>query len=192
MKWATPILFVAFHVPTAAAQEPGSGPARSGVEEIYIARTLVQSRLASLTPECAQERVGFAGATVEQQFTLHSVTTRSDDGLLTNTKQNTIGHAHGCLGPSGDPLKINFFLEGTIGAIPFKAIGDCRWAMPDQPEPGIRFLSCFLPLGDLPEGYVSGYLTSSSISSRQAVGEVSDPFGYLQSSIATIRLWRRR
>lgn len=190
MTWATLIVLVTFCV-LAAAQEPNSGPTGIGVEEVYIARTLVQSRVTP-TPDCAQEKVSFAGVTVEQQFTLHSVTTRSNDGLLTNAKENTIGNAHGCVGPSGDPLTLNFYLEGVIGAIPFKAIGDCRWAMEDHPELGIRFLSCFLQLRDLPEGYVSGYLTSSTISSRQAVGEASDPFGYLQSSIATIRLWRRR
>jgi hypothetical protein len=191
MRWATLIILVTFCVLTAAAQEASTGRAGSRVEEIYIARSVVQSRVTP-TPYCAQESVGFTGVTVEQQFTFHSVTTRSDDGLLTNAKQNAIGHAHGCVGPSGDPLALNFYLEGALGAISFKAIGGCRLAMEDHPEPGIRFLSCFLQLRDLPEGYVSGYLTSSSISSRQPVGEASDPFGYLQSSIATIRLWRHR
>lgn len=191
MKSATMIVLFTLCAPAATAQQPSSGPTGIGVEEIYIARTVVQSRVTP-TPECAQDKVGFAGATVEQQFTLHSVTTGSKNGLLTNAKENTIGSAHGCVGPSGNPLAINFYLEGVIGPIRFKATGDCRWAMPDHPEPGIRFLSCFLPLRDLPEGYVSGYLTSSSISSLQGVGETSDPSGYLQSSIATIRLWKRR
>jgi hypothetical protein len=176
-------------IPAAAAQQPASASA-TGVEEIYIARSIVQSRLTP-TPYCAQEHVGFVGATVEQEFTFHSVTTRSSDGLLTNPKQNTIGNAHGCVGPSGDPVVLNFYLEGAVGATHFKAIGGCRWGM-ENPESGIRFLNCLLPLQDLPEGYVGGYLTSNSITSRQPVGEASEPFGYLQSSIATIRLWRRR
>lgn len=49
------------------------------VEDIYVARSL---RLSRLTPTayCAQERVGFAGSTAEDQYTFHSTATRASDG----------------------------------------------------------------------------------------------------------------
>jgi len=49
---------------------------------------------------------------------------------------------------------------------------------------------CYLELRDLPTGYVGGQLTTNTVVSRQGIGESSDPPGYVQPSIATIRLWR--
>ena len=42
-----------------------------------------------------------------------------------------------------------------------------------------------------PVGYVGGQLTTNTVLSRSVVGLVSDPEGYTQPSIVTIRLWKR-
>ena len=45
---------------------------------------------------------------------------------------------------------------------------------------------------NLPDAYMGGQLTTNTIGSQNALGAVTDPPGYVQSSIATIRLWKRR
>jgi hypothetical protein len=57
---------------------------------------------------------------------------------------------------------------------------------------GLRVQRCFLELSDLPSGYVGGQLTSNTINSRKNLRDKSDPPGYTQASIATVRLWKRR
>ena len=70
--------------------------------------------------------------------------------------------------------------------------GRCGPIANDFPEPGISSNRCFLILSNLTPPYAAGVLTTNSIASRQPIGEQSDPPGYVQPSIATIRLWRRR
>jgi len=65
-------------------------------------------------------------------------------------------------------------------------------AKKDFPEPGLSVFRCFLEIQNLPEGYVGGQLTTNTVVSRRSIGEVSDPPGYIQPSIATIRLWKKR
>jgi len=161
------------------------------VEDIYIARSLRQSRGAP-TAYCAEQRVGFGGSTFEDQYTFQSTTTRPSDGLLTNANVGTIGRLHACLGSTADPLTSNFYAEGVLGGASFTGSGECRAARQDYPEPGVTVYRCFLELRGLPSGYVGGQLTTNTVVSRQAIGEASDPPGYVQPSIATVRLWRRR
>jgi hypothetical protein len=68
----------------------------------------------------------------------------------------------------------------------------CCSIVSDYPEPGITSVRCFLILSNLPFPYVAGVLTTNSVTSRQPVGAESNPPGYVQPSIATIRLWRKR
>ena len=71
-----------------------------------------------------------------------------------------------------------------------------RFARPtvksDFPEPGIRVVHCFMNLSGFADPCVGGLLTSNTILSRKVLGAESDPPGYVQPSIATIRLWKRR
>jgi hypothetical protein len=88
---------------------------------------------------------------------------------------------------------VSFYGGGALGAVTFTGRGECRYVKQDYPEPGIAVLRCFLELSDLPKEYVGGLLTTNSItSSKNLLGEKTDPPGYTQSSIATVRLWRRR
>ena len=187
----TILILVSTYLGLGAAAQPVPTEPGGGHEQIYVARSLRLSRTEP-TSYCAPERTGFPGATYEDRYTFHSVATRASDGLVTSANAGTIGRLHACVGATLDPLIRNFYAEGNIGKVSLKAIGDCRATRPDFPEAGITLSSCSFRLVDLPEGYVGGHLTTSTIRSRQDIGEESEPAGYVQPSIATIRLWKRR
>jgi len=163
----------------------------SAIEDIYVARSL---RLSRVTPTayCTPEKIGVATATAEDQYTFHSTTTRSSDGLMINANVATIGRLHACFGSTADPLTSNFYAEGALGGVSFTGRGECRTAKQDYPEPGLTVYRCFLELRDLPREYLGGQLTTNTVVSRQSIGELSDPPGYVQPSIATVRLWKKR
>jgi hypothetical protein len=75
--------------------------------------------------------------------------------------------------------------------VSFTGIGDCRTLKPDFPESGITVYRCYLELRNLSNGYVSGLLTTNTVISSELLGSQSQPPGYMQASIATVRLWRR-
>ncbi len=165
--------------------------AADSVEDIYVARSLRLSRV-SPTAYCAHERTGFENAGFEDHYNFQSASIRVSDGAITNANVSTIGTLHACFGPTADPLTSNFFAEGVLGPVSFTGRGECRMAKKDFPEPGLSVFRCFLEIQNLPEGYVGGQLTTNTVVSRRSIGEVSDPPGYIQPSIATIRLWKKR
>jgi hypothetical protein len=170
---------------------PSDSASSSPVEDIYIARSLRESRIAP-TEFCSQTRTGFGSATVEDQYTFRSTATRPADGLMVDANVTTIGRLHACFGSTGDPATANFYAEGVLGGVPFTGTGECRALKRDYPETGITGYRCLLELRDLPKAYIGGQLTTNTVVSRNAIGERSDPPGYIQSSIATVRLWKRR
>jgi hypothetical protein len=176
-----------------AASQPAAQRAKAvpGVEDIYVARSLRLSRVAP-TAFCAEQQVGFGSATFEDDHTFLAITIAADDGRLTSVKGKQIGRIHTCLGATADPMVINFFGRGNLGPTSFTGHGDCRANRVDTPEPGVTAYRCFLELADLPAGYIGGQLTTNTITSRAVTGEVSDPSGYVQPSIATVRLWKKR
>ena len=103
----------------------------------------------------------------------------------------TIGDIHACFGPTPVPAVLNFYGEGVLGGVTFKGSGECR-TRADWPEKGLLVLMCFLDLSGLPDRYIGGLLTTNSLNSLKTLGTETDPGGYTQASIATIRLWRRR
>jgi hypothetical protein len=193
---SSPIVLLWLGVVSAAASTDAFQGSRSNstsddrVEAVYIARSMRESRIAP-TAFCAQPRIGFGSATFEDQYTFRSTATRPADGLMVETNGNTIGRLHACFGSTADAT-LNFYAEGVLGNVPFTGTGDCRAFKQDLPEAGITVYRCFLELRDLPDGYVGGLLTTNSVVSRNAIGEQSDPPGYTQPSIATVRLWKRR
>ena len=164
--------------------------ARDSVEDIYVVRSV---RLSRVTPTafCAAKRVGFDSQN-DDQYSFKAVATRAADGTITNAAGPEAGRAHACFGPTSDPSILNFYAEGSLGTVTFTGRGQCRLLRADVPEPGINRATCFLELANLPAFYIGGLLTSNTILSRQLNGETSDPRGYVQASIATIRLWRKR
>lgn len=165
--------------------------AQNPVEEIYLARSIRESQVTP-TEFCAAARTGFVDHSAEDRYSFQSVATRASDGLITDGHVNTIGHLRACFGPTSDPMTVNFFAEGALGGVTFTGKGECLTVKRNHPENGMTVARCFLELSGLPDGYVGGQLTTNTMRSRTLIGPVTDPPGYTQMSIATIRLWRRR
>jgi hypothetical protein len=162
-----------------------------GVEDIYVVRSLRLSRI-SATSFCATSRTGFADMNTEDQYNFQSVGTKTSDGTVSDANVETVGTLHACFGPTPDPMRFSFYAEGALGGTPLIGQGDCLMVRQDFPEEGLRLFRCFLDLSGLPEGYVGGHLTTNTVTSKRSIGDVSDPPGYVQPSIATIRLWKKR
>ena len=128
----------------------------------------------------------------EAYFTWSSVETRPEDGHLSNPAAKTIGDIKGCLESSAtQESSYGAYTEGTIAGVPFKGIGTCQ-RQANYPEIGISHVRCFQALSGLPSEYVGGVMLNNGIVSQNESGDVSSPPGYLQSGIATFRLWRKR
>lgn len=186
------LLLSVFAIPATACGQASetSSTAGSPVEEIYVARAVRESR-GSPTAFCADSRTGFGRALFEDRFTFRSVQTRPSDGLIISSGAQ-IGDMHVCFHATPDSAILNFFAEGTLSSVTFVGRGECLSVKRDFPERGISTMRCFLDLTQLPRAYVGGHLTSNTVLSRVAVGEVSDPAGYTQPSIVTVRLWKHR
>ena len=193
------------------AQRASQAAQSDQVEEIYIARSVRESRVMP-TEFCVQARTGFK-STIEDQYTFQSIAVGTDDGRITNENVKTIGSGHGCFGPiaettpapasqsgtgasSASPLinsaNVNFYLELILGKTTLKGIGDCRRTKSDFPERGLTVYRCFLDLSDPLGRYIGGQLTTNTMGALKLLGVDSDPTGYSQPSIATIRLWKKR
>ena len=179
------VLYCAF---TASASAVDAG---SAVEDIYVVRSLRLSRI-DATSFCATSRTGLGEMNVEDQYNFQSVRTNTSDGTLSDANVETVGTLHACFGPTPDPARFSFYAEGALAGTPFLGRGDCLMTRQDFPEQGLRLFRCFLDLSGLPEAYAGGHLTTNSVTSKRSTGDISDPPGYVQPSIATIRLWKKR
>lgn len=170
-------------VGTAHAQGAGASPN----EEIYVLRSLRETRVAP-TDFCSK----LEAPTSEDNYTFYAPAVNSETGLITNLKAKAVGNIHGCFGKSAEAGVFKFYGVFETNGITGKANGDCRSGKPDFPEAGIKTFACFFELSDLPAPYVGGQLSTNSVNSKNITGEASDPPGYMQVSIATIRLWKKR
>ena len=159
-------------------------------EEIYVIRSVRTSRITP-TEYCAQSRTGFVDTVFEDRYVFHPVTTRADDGAVVSTTGKETASLHACFGKMTDPNLLNFYGEGEIAGIRFTGRGRCTSLKTDSPEPGLNESTCFLDVGGLKDPYTGGLLTTNTLRSRNIIGDKSDPPGYVQPSIATVRLWRR-
>ena len=171
-----------------AAQSSGRVGA---IEDIFIVRSL---RLSRETPSdyCAESRTSFPASQDEDRYHFLAVTTAPGGGVVSSTSGPVVGNVHACFGPTADPVVSMFYAQGQLNGISFTGHGQCRTTRTDFPEPGISVATCYLILSDLPSQYAGGMLTSNTVVSRQVIGPVSDPPGYTQPSIATVRLWKKR
>lgn len=174
-------------LPVTALAQPLPQAAPESKEDIYVVRSF---RIARVTPTklCSQAR--FGKLLYEDHYYFKSINVRTTDGLVSETNVATVGDLQACFGETGDPQVTNFFAKGNLGPTGFVGRGQCVLVRQDFPEPGISPRRCYLNLENLPQPYVGGQLTTNTIVSRQAIGAVTDPPGYTQPSIATVRLWR--
>ena len=174
---------------------PGSAQLASSREDIYILRSLREERNPKST-WCTAERAGFSPFNseflLEDGFTMWSVQVQPNDGRINDARAAKAGNLRLCLGATADPKVFNFYAEGQIAGLPVIGNGDCLLVRSDFPQKGIATFRCYLNLRGLPSPYVGGLLTTSSLVSGAVLSGDSDPPGYVQTSIATIRLWRGR
>ena len=174
-------------VQVAAVDPVAAQPTRP--ETIIVARSVRESRVAP-TAFCDEARIGFANAEREDRLAFRSVAVRANDGVVTDASVRNIGDLHTCVGPTAEPETINFYAEGVVANVRFKGRGECFVGPQNFPVAGVTLQRCFLDLYDMSDGYSGGQLTTNTLASRQLFGEESDPPGYTQASIATIRMWK--
>jgi hypothetical protein len=182
----------AFMVPNATqAQQQGVSLASPALDEIYVARSVRLSRVPA-TPFCDKSNTEVNRADNEDRYIFRAVTTNPTDGRVTDANSTTVGTLHACFGPTDNPANVQFYGEFVFEGTEFKGFGDCIIRQ-DFPEEGVHAGHCYLNLFGLPDRYAGGQLVTNSINTpKRLIGTVTDPIGYAQSSIATVRLWKKR
>lgn len=163
--------------------------AASAHEDVFMLRSLRVERIPKST-WCTPDRAGFGQFIFEDRFTMWSVGVRPRDGRVDNAKAGEAGSLQTCFGLTADPKVVNFYAEGQTAGLSLVGNDECQLVRADFPEKGIATYRCYLALHGLPSPYVCGLLTTSSLVSGAVISGESDPPGYVQTSIATIRLWK--
>lgn len=165
----------------------------SASEEIYVLRSL-RERRPPLPDGCLRSRTGFESfpSDGERFFSFWSVRSRAEDGRVVGAEEARVAELRGCFGPTEERARQNFYAEIELGGISFRGRGECLALAVDFPEAGLFPVRCHLILDGLPAPFVGGVLTTNTLTSRAPFGGATDPPGYTQASIATIRLWKRR
>jgi len=171
---------------------PTGTAASNSVEEIYVLRSVREKRQRPPTEACAKDRSQLSDPAWEDFYTFRAVTTRETDGRVAEAAAKDVGNIRACFGNSSESGVLDFYGEAMINGVPAKASGKCRATKTNFPEAGVNLFACVFELYDLPAPYIGGQLTTNSLSSAQLFGVQSEPGGYTQVSIATIRLWRKR
>ena len=162
---------------------------RSGsVEEILIARSVRLVRGAP-TDFCAAARTGFK-ADFEDRYEFRAPVVSG--GRMTDTMGTRAGKGQACLDSVTHAAVANFYIELQLADSTLSGRGDCRRGKINFPELGLTAYRCYVELSDPSGHYTGGLLTTSTMTSRKVLGAQSDPPGYAQPSIATIRLWKKR
>jgi hypothetical protein len=174
--------------PARIASTPDSAP-----EEIYVLRSIREQK-PPIPDGCVPSRTGFEPFQTdgERFFSFWSVQSRSEDGRVVDAKQARVAELRGCFGPTEERARQNFYAEIELGSISFRGRGECLALGIDVPEAGLFPVRCQLILSGLPAPFVGGLLTTNTITSKASFGGDTDPSGYTQASIATIRLWKAR
>jgi len=161
-------------------------------EEIYILRS-IRDRHVPAEGWCSSSKTGFEPfpADAERLFSFWSLRLGAD-GKVTGTKHRQVAQLRACFGATGEPARQNFYAEIKMGSMSLYGNGECLALKTDFPESGLFPVRCQLVLSGLPVPYVGGLLTTNTMTSKAAFGGETDPRGYTQASIATIRLWKSR
>jgi hypothetical protein len=173
---------------------PGNHGAESPASEvIYVLRSIREEK----APEagwCASSRTGFEpfATDAERFFSFWSVRSTPEDGRVVDAKQKQVAELRGCFGATSERARQNFFAQITLGGMKFRGSGECVAVSIDFPEPGLFPVRCQLVLSGLPAPFVGGLLTTNTMTSGARFGGDTQPPGYTQASIATIRLWKSR
>jgi hypothetical protein len=177
----------------AACSAPGHAPVQPSAarEEIYVLRS-IRERHVPVASFCDPAKTGFEpfSTDAERAFSFWSVSTTEQDGRVIETQKSRVAALRGCFGATAERARQRFYAEIDLGSTSARGTGECSAVMLDFPEPHLFPVHCFLVLDRVPAGYVGGLLTTNTLTSKSAYGGDTDPPGYSQASIATIRLWR--
>jgi hypothetical protein len=174
----------------AALAENASTPT-GALEDIYILRSIREQR--EPAPNwCSLTRTGFEpfATDAERFFSFWSL--RLQDGKVVGTKEARVAELRACFGPTNERARQNFYAEIQLGSMSFRGNGECLAVMTNFPEAGFFPVRCQLILSGMPAPYVGGLLMTNTMTSKAPFGGDTDPPGYTQASIATIRLWKAR
>jgi hypothetical protein len=160
-------------------------------EVIFVLRSIREEK-ASVPGWCASARSGFEpfATDAERFFSFWSVRSQPEDGRIVDPKQKRVAELRACLGATPERARQNFYAEIEIDGMSIRGSGECLALMTDFPEPGLFPVRCQLVLTGLPPPFVGGLLTTNTITSGARFGGETQPPGYTQASIATIRLWK--
>jgi len=179
MKSLLPILCVALFGPHFSLHAQ-SRETPSAVEEIYLFRSVRERTTEGQTDFC---KAAPFPTTVENYYSLWSISGNEATGQVTNAKGQRIGDLHNCVAVKPDGTQ-EVFAVGAINGVAFKGVGDQRFA---QQTPVVRSLVNRFLLEGLPSPYVAGVLSSNTVRLTPA-----DSQGYVVSSVAVVRLWKRQ
>jgi hypothetical protein len=190
-------LIVAASIAGAVTTMSACAPAKSistpdvSLEDIYLLRSIREQRT-PIIDWCASSKTRFEpfATDPERSFSFWSVNTRLEDGRVIDARHTRVAELRGCFGPTQDRARQNFYAEIQLGEISFRGRGECLALITDFPEPGLFPVRCQLILSDLPAPFVGGLLTTNTMTSGARLGGDTEPPGYTQASIATIRLWK--
>ncbi|HEY4141406.1 MAG TPA: hypothetical protein VGM57_08340 [Pseudolabrys sp.] len=174
--------------PFAIAAEP-----ETALEEIHILRSIREPNQPA-DGWCSAAKTGFEPLPKDAArfYSFWSVQVRPDDGRVVGTKEKRVAELRGCFGATAEPPRQNFYAEVQLGSISFRGNGECLALKINFPEMGLFPVRCQLVLSGLPAPYVGGLLTTNTVTSQAAFGGGTNPPGYTQASIATIRVWKSR
>lgn len=166
-----------------------SAVATASREDIYVLRSIREQREAD-AGFCESARTGFEPLPkdAERFFSFWSLEMHPESGRLANAHVARVAELRGCFGATSEPARQRFYAEIKLGSTTVEGHGECVAAAIDVPEAGLFPVRCQLTLSGSPP-YVGGLLTTNTIASKARFGGASDPAGYTQASIATIRLW---
>jgi hypothetical protein len=161
-------------------------------EDIYVLRS-IRDPAASTSDGCASSKTGFEPfpSDAERTFSFWSISS-DPDGHVVNAKVRRVARLRACMGPTSERARQAFYAEIELNGMSFRGSGDCTALLLDFPESRLFPVRCQLLLSGLPPPYVGGLLTTNTMTSAAAFGGDTEPPGYTQASIATIRLWRKK
>lgn len=181
------MLLSAGAIPIAAA-EPSAA-----MEDIFVLRSIREQHQPA-DGWCSSAKTGFEPfpADAERFFSFWSLRLQPEDGKVAQTKDTRVAELRACFGATSERARQNFYAEVKLGSISFRGNGECLALGINFPETGLFPVRCQLVLSGLPAPFVGGLLTTNTLTSRAAFGGDTDPPGYTQASIATVRLWKSR
>lgn len=189
------LALVLAHAGTSAAEEAAPAKtvaAASDVEEIYVLRSVRETRATPPSEACATSRSKLQNPAWEDNYTFRAVATDASTSRIVDTDAAKAGSIRACFGRTADAGVLELYGDLDVRGITGKAFGTCRTTKTNFPEQGVNLFACAFELFDLSGGYIGGQLTTNSLSSGELFGTTSKPEGYTQVSIATIRLWKKR